>query len=144
MVLRRVEAWVEFNDDWQVMVFNANNFDWSPQSVCDPYRRRWDIEVFFKQVEQSLKFGSFLGHSANAVRWRVCTELVRGGEIHRMGTARPVGVVEIPWDGIGTRLRQKIKDAWKLAIAIHRKSLPKPWKTKVCAPSCRCCWMSVV
>jgi IS4 transposase len=39
--------------------------------VCDLYRRRWDIEVFFKQVKQSLKLGSFLGHSANAVRWQV-------------------------------------------------------------------------
>jgi IS4 transposase len=35
--------------------------EWSPRSVCDLYRRRWDIEVFFKQVKQSLKLGSFLG-----------------------------------------------------------------------------------
>jgi hypothetical protein len=33
------------------------------------------IEVFFKQVKQSLKPGSFLGHSANAVRWRIFTAL---------------------------------------------------------------------
>ena len=76
MVVRRVEAWVEVNDEWQVMVFITNNFDWSPQSVCDLYRRRWDIEVFFKQVKQSLKLGSFLGHSANAVRWQVFTALM--------------------------------------------------------------------
>ena len=44
--------------------------EWSPRSVCDLYRRRWDIEVFFKQVKPSLKLGSFLGHSANAVRWQ--------------------------------------------------------------------------
>jgi hypothetical protein len=76
MIVRRVEAWVEVNDEWQVMVFITNNFDWSPQSVCDLYRRRWDIEVFFKQVKQSLKLGSFLGHSANAVRWQVYTALM--------------------------------------------------------------------
>lgn len=76
MIVRRVEAWVEVNDDWQVMVFITNNFDWRPQSVCDLYRRRWDIEVFFKQVKQSLKLGSFLGHSANAVRWQVYTALM--------------------------------------------------------------------
>jgi hypothetical protein len=39
-------------------------------------RRRWDIEVFFKQVKQSLKLGSFLGHSANAVRWQIFTALL--------------------------------------------------------------------
>jgi IS4 transposase len=49
---------------------------WSPRSVCDLYRRRWDIEVFFKQVKQSLKLGSFLGHRANAVRWQVYTALL--------------------------------------------------------------------
>jgi IS4 transposase len=47
-----------------------------PQSVCDLYRCRWDIEVFFKQVKQTLKLGSFLGHSANAVRWQVYTALM--------------------------------------------------------------------
>jgi hypothetical protein len=76
MVMRRVEAWVEVEGVQRIMVFITNNFDWSPQSVCDLYRRRWDIEVFFKQVKQSLKLGSFLGHSANAVRWQVYTALM--------------------------------------------------------------------
>jgi hypothetical protein len=75
MKLRRVEAWVEVDGKWRVMVFITNNMEWSPRSVCDLYRRRWDIEVFFKQVKQSLKLGSFLGHSANAVRWQVYTAL---------------------------------------------------------------------
>lgn len=76
MEIRRVEAWVEIDGEWRTMVFMSNNIDWSPQSVCDLYRRRWDIEVFFKQVKQSLKLGSFLGHSANAVRWQVYTALM--------------------------------------------------------------------
>jgi hypothetical protein len=76
MQLRRVEAWVEVDGEWRTMVFITNNLAWSPQSVCDLYRRRWDIEVFFKQVKQSLKIGSFLGHSANAVRWQVYTALL--------------------------------------------------------------------
>lgn len=76
MKLRRVEAWVEVDGAWRVMVFITNNTAWSPRSVCDLYRRRWDIEVFFKQVKQSLKLGSFLGHSANAVKWQVYTALL--------------------------------------------------------------------
>jgi hypothetical protein len=76
MVMRRVEAWVEIEGQWRTMVFLTNNFAWSPQSVCDLYRRRWDIEVFFKQVKQSLKLGSFLGHSANAVKWQIYTALM--------------------------------------------------------------------
>ena len=74
--VRRVEAWVEVDGEWRTMVFITNNLAWSPTSVCDLYRRRWDIEVFFKQVKQSLKIGSFLGQSANAVRWQVYTALL--------------------------------------------------------------------
>jgi IS4 transposase len=44
--------------------------------VCDLYRRRWYIKVFFKQVKQSLKLSNFLGHSGNAVRWQVYTALL--------------------------------------------------------------------
>ena len=76
MKLRRIEAWVEVDGEWRIMVFITNNTAWRPRSVCDLYRRRWDIEVFFKQVKQSLKLGSFLGHSANAVRWQVYTALL--------------------------------------------------------------------
>jgi hypothetical protein len=76
MKLRRVEARVEVDGEMRVMAFITNNTTWSPRSVCDLYRRRWDIEVFFKQVKQSLKLGSFLGHSANAVKWQVYTALL--------------------------------------------------------------------
>jgi hypothetical protein len=76
MRMRRVEALVEVDGEWREMVFITNNLMWSPQSVCDLYRRRWDIEVFFKQVKQTLKLTGFLGHSANAVRWRVYSALL--------------------------------------------------------------------
>lgn len=74
--LRRVEAWVEVDGELRLMVFISNNTDWSTSSVCDLYRARWDIEVFFKQVKQTLKLGDFLGHSANAIRWQVWTALL--------------------------------------------------------------------
>lgn len=74
--LRRVEAWVEVDGQQRLMVFITNNTAWSANSVCDLYRARWDIEVFFKQVKQTLKLGDFLGHSANAIRWQVWTALL--------------------------------------------------------------------
>jgi hypothetical protein len=76
MMLRRVEAYVEIEGEERLMVFITNNLEWSPRSVCDLYRRRWDIEVFFKQVKQTLRLSNFLGHSANAVRWQVYTALL--------------------------------------------------------------------
>ena len=76
MLVRRVEAWVEIDGEERLMVFMTNNLAWSPRSVCDLYRCRWDIEVFFKQVKQTLKLSNFLGHSANAVRWQVYAALL--------------------------------------------------------------------
>ena len=74
--LRRVEAWVEVDGERRLMVFLTNRRDWSPRTVCDLYKRRWDIEAFFKQVKQTLKLSTFLGHSANAVRWQVYSALL--------------------------------------------------------------------
>jgi hypothetical protein len=76
MRLRRVEALVEIDGEWRTMVFRTNHLACSPASVCDLYRRRWDIEVFFKQVKQTLKLSGFLGHGANAVRWQVYAALL--------------------------------------------------------------------
>lgn len=38
--VRRVEAWVEVDGEWRVMVFLTNNLAWSPRSVCDLYCRQ--------------------------------------------------------------------------------------------------------
>lgn len=74
--MRRVRALVEIDGEEREMEFLTNNMDWSPQSVADLYRSRWSIEVFFKQIKQTLKLADFLGHSANAVRWQVWTALL--------------------------------------------------------------------
>ena len=74
--LRRVEAWVEINGEWVIMVFLTNNFDWAPSSVCDLYRCRWGIEVFFKQIKQTFKVCDFLGHSKQAIRWQLWSALL--------------------------------------------------------------------
>jgi len=44
--------------------------------VADLYRCRWQIEVFFKQIKQTLQLADFLGHNANAVRWQVWIALL--------------------------------------------------------------------
>ena len=74
--LRRVEAIVEVDGKEKVMVFITNNVAWSARSVCDLYGARWEIEVFFKQVKQTLKLSGFVGYSANAIRWQVWTALL--------------------------------------------------------------------
>jgi len=74
--LRRVVALVEVDGKEMEMVFLTNNLEWSATSVADLYRCRWSIEVFFKQIKQTLQLSDFLGHSANAVRWQIWTALL--------------------------------------------------------------------
>ena len=74
--LRRVTARIEIDGQERVMVFLTNNLDWSPVTVCELYRCRWQIEVFFKQLKQTVQLVDFLGNSANAVKWQVWTALL--------------------------------------------------------------------
>jgi len=74
--MRRVRALVEVEGKEREMEFLTNNITWSAASVADLYRCRWQIEVFFKQIKQSLQLCDFLGNSANAVRWQVWTALL--------------------------------------------------------------------
>lgn len=75
-VMRRVVAMVKIDGEEREMVFLTNNLQWSPRSVADLYRCRWEIEVFFKQIKQTLQLADFLGHNANAVRWQVWMALL--------------------------------------------------------------------
>lgn len=75
-LLRRVVALVEVDGKETELTFLTNNLEWSAQSIADLYRCRWQIEVFFKQIKQTLQLADFLGTSANAVKWQVWTALL--------------------------------------------------------------------
>lgn len=74
--MRRVIARVEVDGAEREMIFLTNNFTWAASTVAELYRCRWQIEVFFKQIKQTLQLADFLGNSANAVRWQVWTALL--------------------------------------------------------------------
>ena len=74
--MRIVVALVEINGKEVVMSFITNNTHWAASSICDLYKARWGIEVFFKQMKQTLQLADSLGHNENAVRWQVWTALL--------------------------------------------------------------------
>ena len=74
--MRRIVASVEVNGKNTEMVFITNNMDWAASSVCDLYQSRWAIEVFFKQIKQTLQICDFLGHSKQAIRWQLWSALL--------------------------------------------------------------------
>jgi hypothetical protein len=73
---RRVVALVEVDGEEREMTFLTNNLEWSARTICDLYRCRWQIEIFFKQLKQTLQVADFLGNSANAVKWQLWTALL--------------------------------------------------------------------
>jgi Transposase DDE domain/Domain of unknown function (DUF4372) len=75
-VLRRIVALVQVDGKEVEMEFLTNNLAWSAASIVELYRCRWQIEVFFKQIKQTLQLADFLGTSANAVCWQVWTALL--------------------------------------------------------------------
>ena len=74
--LRLVSACVLINGKSCAMNFITNNFDWSAYSICDIYLARWGIEVFFKEIKQTLQLADFLGISENAIKWQIWTALL--------------------------------------------------------------------
>jgi hypothetical protein len=72
--LRRIEVWLEEKKD--TIVFVTNNLMLAASTIADIYRDRWQIELFFKAIKQSLRIKSFIGTSENAVQTQIWTALI--------------------------------------------------------------------
>jgi hypothetical protein len=64
--LRRVRIYDATHQ--RTLVFLTNHFELPSQTVADLYRRRWQIELFFRWIKQHLCLRGFLGVSPNAVQ----------------------------------------------------------------------------
>ena len=53
-----------------------NQFCWTANTICELYKARWEIEIFFKDIKQLLKIKTFLGTSTNAVLIQIWTALI--------------------------------------------------------------------
>jgi hypothetical protein len=58
------------------MEFISDDFDLAASTITELYKARWDIELFFKQLKQTLKLSDFLGYSENAVQWQIWMALL--------------------------------------------------------------------
>lgn len=53
------------------LVLLTNQFELPAITIAELYRRRWQVELFFKWIKQHLRLRAFLGRSQNAVRLQV-------------------------------------------------------------------------
>ena len=68
---RRIKALVVVDGTEREMTFLTNQMEWSAATVVELYRCRWQIEVFFKQMKQTLKLCDLMSYNANGIRWQI-------------------------------------------------------------------------
>lgn len=67
--IRRIKFYDAKNDE--TIVLMTNNFYFSVQSICQLYKCRWKVELFFKWIKQHLRIQAFFGLSENAVKTQI-------------------------------------------------------------------------
>jgi hypothetical protein len=53
------------------LVFLTNNFVLPALTICQLYKSRWQVELFFKWIKQHLRIKAFFGTSSNAVKTQI-------------------------------------------------------------------------
>jgi len=72
--LRRVAIYKQ--DEDKVIEVLSNNLKWSAATIGELYKRRWQIEIFFKLIKQNLQIKTFLGTSENACKSQIFIALI--------------------------------------------------------------------
>lgn len=63
-------------DENKVLVIVTNQLEWEARTIADLYKKRWNIEIFFKTIKQNLQIKTFLGTSENAVKSQIFIALI--------------------------------------------------------------------
>jgi len=71
---RRIEFYDEEND--RVLVFLTSHLGLAAATIAAVYKERWQIELFFRALKQSLRVKTFVGTSANALKTQLWTALI--------------------------------------------------------------------
>jgi hypothetical protein len=74
VLFRRIEYWNA--DKREILVFFTNLLHLAASTIAAIYKDRWQVELFFKALKQTLKVKTFLGTSANAVKTQIWTALI--------------------------------------------------------------------
>jgi len=71
--LRRIRLIDTENDQNIILLTNIKTC--SAETICQYYKSRWQIELFFKWIKQHLRIKSFYGQSVNAVKTQIWTAI---------------------------------------------------------------------
>jgi hypothetical protein len=71
--VREIVVKTDTNKELRIL---SNDLDAPAQEIADLYKRRWQIELFFRLMKQTLRITKFVGRSENAVRIQVAVALI--------------------------------------------------------------------
>ena len=54
----------------------TNDLDAPAEEIVDLYKTRWEIELFFRWIRQTLNIRKFLGTTENAIRAQISVALI--------------------------------------------------------------------
>ncbi len=63
-------------DSGKLLRIVTNDLDAPAEEIADLYKQRWQIELFFRWVKQTLRIRHFIGVSENAVRIQIAIALI--------------------------------------------------------------------
>lgn len=72
--LRLVHVYKE--DENKIIEIITNQLEWEALTISELYKKRWDIEQFFKALKQNLQVKTFVGTSENAVKSQIYIALI--------------------------------------------------------------------
>ncbi len=72
--MRRIAIYKE--DEDKTIEIICNNLEWSATTIAELYKRRWQIELFFKAMKQNLQIKTFVGTSENACKSQIYIALI--------------------------------------------------------------------
>jgi hypothetical protein len=72
--LRLVHVYKE--DENKIIEIITNQLEWDALTISELYKKRWDIELFFKAIKQNLQIKTFVGTSENAVKSQIYIALI--------------------------------------------------------------------
>ena len=71
---RRIAYWDSENG--RLFEFITNNFDLSAEKIALIYKKRWQIELLFKQLKQNFPLKYFLGDNENAIEIQIWSAML--------------------------------------------------------------------
>ena len=95
-------------------MFLTNNFECSPKEIAQAYRRRWDIEVFFRFLKQELNLSHLVSLNKNSIQGMLYMTLIVAMVVLMYKKANNIG-----YKTAKRRFSMEVRDLAIALIVVH-------------------------